>query len=1035
MRYPRILFVLFLALVATGLLPRTATHAAEWNLVFEDDFERDEIGENYDVLRADQARIEDGQLLLVGHGAQILIDRPLAMDHRLEFDSMAWPERAPCDLSVKMNEAYLLGFGAQDNRANHIWGFVTDHDPPFLIEPGKRYHMVAQREGKRISYEVNGTLILEATISDIRGGASYDRSGFITYAGMLVDNVKVYERSEPHPDTPFYVDELPALPIRREGRTLVAAEEVSPQARKAIDAFNSGDLDQAEALFEKVEDLRVQFTGLAHIYGDLNFRERYAYGGYTGGHDTNELQAFGEKWMAIAEENSDDPFFRTFKPAIKAFGSLLMRRNRGDDATLLVELGPDNNPFYHKALLYHARFTFWGGMEGASSEMKGKAQEMMRELAALWPELTILEEYAGEPVVWGEELNADPAAHPAWAAYLREAYARELAILGKFCRERQMPDGGFGGGWGDDVEMLRKWVPIAAISTAATDVRSGIRNLTDGIWNYCSTDGYHNGMADVQHSSEPTADTFPTALLLEHGDPRYLEYNLRSCKTLWEVTMGMDANGYPRFQSVIMGTSGVLGELGLHDRLHGGGDTGYHARAMKHFLWLAWYGNHDARDLYVDWADGWRHTAMLDNPDKPAGVIPGTIWYPTGDYNPPNGVPWYDPDQSYNYYGIMGMAGYIHQTCLNAYHFTGDRKFLHPFHRMMDYATYGPYGHDEGAEPPSDSWIRQNLAHLAGSTATAHYRMLTGEQVYDEYTRRFGTAPQVYPINKDLTEYEQRLQEAAESLRTNLTFWTSEVMATDRLHLPAVPEIWGAYTGAISTTVDAEFPTMGVTYETPDTNFAALVTENSNTRLRVRLYSFWDEPKEITLKLWRLTPGDYVLVQGETLPGERPFQSRYGWSEPAHRTILRKGDTVTITLPPQVVWTVDLRLHEAIEVPEAAPDLALHERDLTFDGDDLLAVIHNTGNSAAENFAVVLEKRAGENWTEVDRAMVERLSQPVEFSPFTETVRFADLKVGRRDQFRVRIDPADALFEIVETNNTALADTALFLSQVSLSQE
>ena len=46
-------------------------------------------------------------------------------------------------------------------------------------------------------------------------------------------------------------------------------------------------------------------------------------------------------------------------------------------------------------------------------------------------------------------------------------------------------------------------------------------------------------------------------------------------------------------------------------------------------------------------------------------------------------------------------------------------------------------------------------------------------------------------------------------------------MSTDRLQLPFVATVWGAYSGAVTTTVDSEVPTFGVTYETPDANFAA----------------------------------------------------------------------------------------------------------------------------------------------------------------------------------------------------------------------
>jgi hypothetical protein len=503
-------------------------------------------------------------------------------------------------------------------------------------------------------------------------------------------------------------------------------------------------------------------------------------------------------------------------------------------------------------------------------------------------------------------------------------------------------------------------------------------------------------------------------LLINHGDPRYHEYNLKACETVSTVMMGTDDLGYPRFKATLIGGEGVIGGLGLQDHLMAGGDTGYHARAMKFFLWLAWYGNAEARDLYLKWVEGWRNTAMIDAPDKPAGVLPGTIWYPSGSYNPPNGEKWYS-DKAYNYYGTMGMAEMLNRSFMGAYALSGDRKFLHPIQRMMDYSTYGPY-QPEAGKPPTMTWFRSHLAHQGGSTTTSLYRMFTGERIYDEYTRRFGTAPQVYQIDQDVTRYEESFQEAAESLRHNLAYWTTEVMSTDRHHLPAVAEVWGAYTGAVTTTVDAEFPTMGVTYETPDANFAAMVTENTETRLRVRLYSFWEKPTQMNLKLWRLMPGKYVMTQGEQMEGERPFQSRYGWSDPQYIEILHKGDLCNITLPPGKTWVVDLRLHEEIDVPDIACDLAIHERDVVTKGNTLTAVIHNIGSKSAENFTVSLQRKDGNDWRGVGSYTIERLSQPVDYKPFNSTVTFSDVKSGR---YRVIIDSEDQLFELNELNNVA----------------
>jgi hypothetical protein len=1002
--------------------------AADWDLVFEDDFEREDVGEDYVFRGRDEVtmRIEDGALLFTGAGAVVLIDRPFAMDVRLEFDSWAWADAAPCDLSATLNAnrdrgyTYFLSFGGHLNRINQLAGpgvRVWNENPQKRIEPGKVHHMIAEREGQRISYKVDGVTILEDSSPNLVGGPAFNRVGFVTWAGMWVDNVKVYERSTPHPDTRKYLTDLPGLPLQRDKITVYAREGVeAPNLDEALDALNRRDFETAKELFGQMDDATLRLAGLAHILGDINYFEKPVYGNRGTTVDFGEVGEFAELWRKEAADHPENQTLQDYLTAVESFGKLVFQRASGFEARMLVDLGPENNPFYYKAKLFLGRYTFYNGAEGGSRKLQQQGLDMMAELQEIWPENRVLREYLGPPVPWGDEYLADTEHHPEWAAYLREAYARQVAILTEFCRSRQLPDGQFGGGWGDDVEMLRSWVSVAAISSAAEGVRHGIDRLAEGIWTHVTVNGFSDFPGDVEHSAEPSADTFPTQLLLRHGDPLYHEWNLTSCRTMLDVMMGIDDNGFHRFRSVNMGSSGV------RTNIESGGDTGYHARAMKHFYWLAWYGNEEAKDVYLDWADGWRHTVMLDNPDKPEGVTPGTIWYPSGDYNPPNGEPWCS-EKAFNLYGTTGLADMVHDTFLAAYSLSGDRKFLRPFQRMMDYSTWGPLIRGE-TTPPSREWFYATQLHLSTARATALYAMLTGERVYDEYTKRFGSAPMRYQIDHDMGPYLASCKRAAQSLRHNLWRLTTETMATDRYWIPATDEVWGAYSGAIQGTRDARVPMMAVTYETPTTDFAALVVENHPARVRLWFYSFWYEPTEVGLKLWQLVPGEYILNRGKIEPGEREFQKRYGWGEPERVTVLRKGDVVPVTVPPQVEYCIDLRLDRELPVPEKAADLAIHRRDVTMTEGGVETVITNLGSAAAKHFSVRLERKDRDLWMTVDSKRIERLSQPVGFKLFKETVNFEIPGAVRDAPLRIVLDPEDELFELCETNNVAQVNGA-----------
>lgn len=1000
--------VLILTCVALGA-------ESDWQLVWEDDFDRVELGQDWIPFRGAKASIESGRLLMLGGGATLITARPFKPDVRFEFEAEAYPENLPCDLSATIgaNEAhgysYLLAFGGQSNRVNQLLGpgiHQVDQDPPFLIEHGKKYRIVAQKEGRRYTYTVNGVKILDAEADNPAAGPGFDRVGLVTWNGMYVDCFKVYERVKRHPDTPEYFTRLPETAIYRDGRNLrIRHGQASPALSKAVEAFNKGDLDDALKLFRQLGGT-LGLIGEAYVIGDLRYEEKQA---FSRGGKTPDFEELAAKFADAVKAYPKDETLAAYAWASESLPNLIMVRSLAP-AIRLVALGSENNPFYHKARLYQARYHYWNGAEGGNAVIKKEASDWMAELKETWPENAILRQYTGEQVPWGEELNADTENHPAWASYLREAYARNIKIMERFFT-RQSPDGQLGGGYGDDVELMRTWMQIAAISSAGEKVRAGIECLAEGVWNNETTDGFSRGIGDVEHSAEPSADTFPTMLLIRYGDPLWVERNMRSCKTIKEQFMGIDDKGYPRFISTEFGADGV------HTDLAAGGDTGYSARAMKHFIWQAWWGDPEAKDWFVRWADGWRAATMAQIDEKIPGFVPATIWYPSGEIHPPVDKPWWD--EKINYYGFPGLGNMVMDTILCAGWLTGDPKFLEPTRTQMDIATHGPLDKYAGSQVPSKEWQMYSLLHSADPQQLSLYKMLTHERVYDEYIRRSGDAAQIYRLDYDLDAFMRSFERAAKSQRHNLEFQTTEVLSTDRAALGHALTTFGAYTGAIMGLRDAATPTFAVTYETADTDFAALVTESTPKRVRVWLYSFADAEKPIGLRLWQLTPGKYVLNQGDILPGEREFQNRYGWIDPSRIEIRHRAQLVGIRVPPQKVWVVDLRLEEPISVPKSAPDLAINARDVVWDGDTVKVTVHNIGNADAKPFSVELQAKIDGAWKAIAEKRMTSLPAPKSLVPSNTPVSLAVLKDGRNNEMRVVLDPKNQQYEIFEENNVA----------------
>jgi hypothetical protein len=441
---------------------------------------------------------------------------------------------------------------------------------------------------------------------------------------------------------------------------------------------------------------------------------------------------------------------------------------------------------------------------------------------------------------------------------------------------------------------------------------------------------------------------------------------------------------------------------------------------MKHFLWAAWRGDIDARDWLVGWADGWRGPTIREIDGKLAGFAPLTLWYPDSSITPPvEGKTWYD--KRMNHWARPDMT---HDTFLAAYWLTEDPKFLVPFNMTMKLASQAPLQRGN-FERGSREWQLASLAHFPNNMGTeqskvALYRWLTGDKTYDEYTIRSATAAIRFRMNSDLDAYLKAFESAARATRYNLEMKTSEVMAMDRAGVPASMTIFSAYTGAISSMRDMATPTFAVTYDTPTTDFAALVIHSSKQRLRLWLYNFGSDTMPIGLKLWRLDPGKYVLLHGEQVPGEFEYLHRYVWQGPQDVECIHRGAGPTINVPPGKPWAVDLRLKAPVEIPDASPDLAVMPRDVEIEGDALSVTVHNVGSGDAGPFHVMVETTGTDGIRQLARQRVDGLAASRNLLPSTQVVS-VKLPSGKLDaNTQIHLELVDDGYEACVANNVCM---------------
>ncbi len=178
----------------------SAKSVQDWTLVFSDDFEREELGENWKVLHGDW-HIEAGKLVTSGGYGEIAINKRFPGCHRIEFEAMTRAER-PCDFSPVIQSAgagfeggYLLQFGGGGNTVNRILrgdDVLEDRSADRFIQAGEVHKVAAEFDGDAVRLTVDGSIIVEGHEAAPLLGEGHDMVGLYIYCDATVDNVRVY---------------------------------------------------------------------------------------------------------------------------------------------------------------------------------------------------------------------------------------------------------------------------------------------------------------------------------------------------------------------------------------------------------------------------------------------------------------------------------------------------------------------------------------------------------------------------------------------------------------------------------------------------------------------------------------------------------------------------------------------------------------------------------------------------------------------------------------------------------------------------
>lgn len=195
---------------------------AGWKLVFEDNFDRKEIGDKWKPAAGNWA-IEDGQL--VGSDGFILTANPININgkasfQRIEFDAITavagmdagdLTNVRVCDISPMMQihlsddpkastlqSGYFMQFGGYWNKRNQVRqsgvSILVDNDPKIVIKVGVKQHIVAENDYGHLKLFVDGKIVYHTSLKATIVGTGYDLAGIYLTTPSKIDNVKIYAK-------------------------------------------------------------------------------------------------------------------------------------------------------------------------------------------------------------------------------------------------------------------------------------------------------------------------------------------------------------------------------------------------------------------------------------------------------------------------------------------------------------------------------------------------------------------------------------------------------------------------------------------------------------------------------------------------------------------------------------------------------------------------------------------------------------------------------------------------------------------------
>jgi len=540
----------------------------------------------------------------------------------------------------------------------------------------------------------------------------------------------------------------------------------------------------------------------------------------------------------------------------------------------------ESSVLYPLTWLYRGRMVIWYALESGGvwnipdrkRQFFAAARGFFEKYAEAFGENKIVRMYLGHPTAPRKPYEAAPGA-PQWAVHQREGLERLTDIIEWWIDNRMQADGQYGGGWGDDCEMWRWWVPILIGFDSPKISRAQARFSKALMDQSHMKSGYTTRMSDVEHTAEDSADAITPMMHIDPENDLWREFALKLAEFMENDWTARNQRGFLQFKSTYFTADKV------DTNPQRACDTVYHPRVVQPTL-LYWQRTGDKRlaKLFAAWMDTWVDAAARRQRGKPPGIIPTAIHFPDGQVGG-LGTNWWDPRNhgEYTLYLYPSAMDLMTHTLLLTHHMTGDAKYLAPIRAMADIRLkYLSSPLEKEPAAGTEAWCASRLRGLA--SVIAKYRFLTGTPEFDDLLARDMSPYMRFRLRGDSAPLVSALRQNAEALRINFEGYTSEVRYTDRvlrfpglftgsevlarpvetIHTPNPSLLYSMATGDPG---DAGyFPLNAVRWLTPPRDIAALVTKSANTEFGAELFCFDAEPRSMSAEFYLLEPGKYKLT-------------------------------------------------------------------------------------------------------------------------------------------------------------------------------